>query len=110
MESSTDGPNFQKRLPQTERALRRAEGQGEHQQSGSEHNSQEHLILSERDENLETKEKILSFTGKLDLGEEDLAYLLGEVPPNYQIENVDLSLRLNPKLRTDQMPSFRLKV
>lgn len=69
-------------------------------------NSQEQLILSKRDEHFETKEKNLSFTRKIDLDEEDLAYLLKKygVPQDYRIKNVDVNLNLNLKLRDDQSP------
>lgn len=75
-------------------------------------NSQEQLILSKRDENHETKEKNLSFTRKIELDEEDLAYLLKKynVPQDYRIKNVDVNLNLNLRLRADQSPGVDYEV
>lgn len=68
-------------------------------------NSQDQLTLVKRDENCETKGKELEFTRKLELDDEDLAYLLKQhsVPEDYRIKNIDVKLKLNLKLRAGQL-------
>ena len=71
-------------------------------------NSQEQLILSKRDEDIEAKEKDLTFTKQLELSRDDLEYLMKkyDVPSSYQIKNIEVNLNLNLKAKNQDQLSI----